>query len=494
MEPRELTIGAAARELDAGNLSAVELMQSVLDQVERHDKTINSYITVRPPDELLKEARRADEKRATIQARPPLDGIPVALKDNFTTAGLRTTAGSKILANWTPDHDATVVSKLRDDGALIVGKLNMHEFANGPTNDNPHYGRVLNPWDVGRTPGGSSGGSGAALAADMCLGATGSDTGGSIRTPAAFCGIVGLKPTYGLVSRDGVVPFSWSLDHVGPMGRTCRDVAVLLQAMAGHDPGDPASVQASGVNYVASVDAGVEGIVLGVETTYFSRLMQPGVRRAFEYALSQLAEVGAKVEEVAIPSVNAALAAEVAILFPEAAAFHRKHLDERHQDYGEDVRRSLLSGRLYSAVDYVQAQRMRAVLKRELTRVFESVDVLATPTVIIEPPEWETARFLVENEELDELNAFIRCTAPFNLAGNPALSVPCGFGEQGLPVGLQLVGRPFADAEVLRAGQALETALGTGQRKPPLTPLQRTDGPLKSRSTSGNEDRRTDQG
>lgn len=472
MEPRELTIAEAARELGAGNLSAVELMRSVLDQVDRHDKTFNSYITVRPPDELLKDARRADERRGTIETRSPLDGIPVALKDNFATAGLRTTAGSRILADWTPDRDATVVSKLRDEGALIVGKLNMHEFANGPTNDNPHYGRVLNPWDVGRTPGGSSGGSGAALAADMCLGATGSDTGGSIRTPAAFCGIVGLKPTYGLVGRDGVVPFSWSLDHVGPMGRTCRDVAVLLQAMAGHDPGDPASVHTPGVNYASSLDAGVEGLVVGVETTYFGRLMQPSVRGAFGYALSQLAEVGAKVEEVDIPSMDAALAAEVAILFPEAATFHKKHLDQRHEDYGEDVRRSLLSGRLYSAVDYVQAQRVRAVLKRELTKLFESVDVLATPTVIIEAPEWETARFLVEDEELDELNAFIRCTAPFNLAGNPALSVPCGFGEHGLPVGLQLIGRPFAEAEVLRAGQALETALGARQRRPPLTALQ----------------------
>jgi len=459
MEPRELTILQASEYLADGRLSAVELVSSVLDQISRLNKQVNAYITVRPHSELVDEARRSDERRRRGEWRGPLEGIPVGLKDNFETAGLRTTVGSKIFADWVPDRDATVVRQLRDAGAVIVGKLNMHEFADGPTNDNPHFGRALNPWDRTRTPGGSSGGSAVALAADMCLGATGTDTGGSIRTPAAFCGVVGFKPTYGLVSRAGVFPFSWSLDHAGPMARTTRDVAILLRAMAGYDPEDPGSVAGPSPDLPPD-NADLAGVAIGIDRSYLTALMEDDVRRTFEHAVDLLSKLRARIVEVRIPRLELSLSAEVAILFPEAASVHRRFLDERPMDYGEDVRRSLLSGRLYRADDYVEAQRVRSVLRRDLTAAFEKVDVLAMPTVIIEPPEWGQETFTVQERTLDVLNAFIRCTAPFNLTGHPALSVPCGLTRKNLPVGIQLAGPPFSEGRLLRVGHAFEVARG----------------------------------
>jgi aspartyl-tRNA(Asn)/glutamyl-tRNA(Gln) amidotransferase subunit A len=460
MKPRELSIHEASLHLADRRLSAVELVSSVLDQIRRVDDEVNAYITVRPDSELLHEARQSDERWERGEPRELLEGIPIGLKDIFETAGLRTTVGSRLLADWVPDRDATVVKRFRQAGAIIVGKLNMHEFADGPTNDNPHFGRTLNPWNPARTPGGSSGGSGAALATDLCLGATGTDTGGSIRTPAAFCGVVGLKPTYGLVSRVGVFPFSWSLDHAGPMARTTRDVAILLKVMAGHDPEDPTSASAPPMEPIPdAVDA--TGLVVGIETSYLTAVMEDDVRRVFERGIGFLSELGARVEEVRLPRLEVSLSAEVAILFPEAASVHRRFLDTRPMDYGEDVRRSLLSGRLYRADDYIEAQRVRSVLRRDVAGAFEKVDVLAMPTVIMEPPEWGRETFVVQGRELDVLNAFIRCTSPFNLTGHPALSVPCGLTNQGLPVGIQLVGPQFSDGMLLRVGRAFEAARGS---------------------------------
>jgi aspartyl-tRNA(Asn)/glutamyl-tRNA(Gln) amidotransferase subunit A len=467
MTPAALSIVEASNAMQRGQLSAVELAESVLEQIDKLNPTVNAYITVRHSDDVLGEARQADQQRREGQAAP-LTGIPIALKDNFATAGTRTTAGSKILAEWIPDRDATVVGKLKQAGAIIAGKLNMHEFANGTTNDNPHFGKTRNPWDPDRTPAGSSGGSGAALAAAMCLGATGSDTGGSIREPAAFCGVVGLKPTYGLVGRAGVVPFSWSLDHAGPMARTVADTALLLQVMAGYDPGDPGSVPSAAVDYLRDLGRGVDGIVVGIERHYFTKVMDPGVRRGFETTVEHLQALGARIQEIHLPAAELSLAAELAILFPEAASLHRSWLDERPQDYGEDVRRSLLSGRLYRAVDYVEAQRVRALLRKQLAEAFQTVQVLLTPTMIIEPVSWGCERFVIDGAERDPLEAFIRCLVAFNLTGNPALAVPCGYGDGGLPVGVQLVGPPFSEATLFRVGRAIETRFEPNRRTPPL--------------------------
>jgi aspartyl-tRNA(Asn)/glutamyl-tRNA(Gln) amidotransferase subunit A len=464
MRPRELTIAAASRHLAGGQLSSVELCTSVLDAVDRLNERTRAYITVRDPQRLLEDARRSDARRRRGEARGPLDGIPLGLKDNLETAGLRTTAGSKLLSEWIPDRSASVVRKLDEAGALLVGKLNMHEFADGPTNDNPRFGRPLNPWDGARTCGGSSGGNAVALALDMCLGAIGTDTGGSIRTPAAFCGIAGLKPTYGLVSRTGVVPFSWSLDHVGPMARTAEDVGILLQAIAGYDEADPVSCAAPGEPSPTIGSFG--GIVIGVETSYLAALMEDGVRQGFSAALDLLETLGARIEHVRLPRLEVSLAVQVAIMFPEGASVHRRILDERPMDLGEDVRRSLISGRLYGAGTYIEAQRVRAVLRRDLAALFDSVDLLAAPTVIMAPPLWGRDSFSVQGRDLDALNAFIRCTAPFNLTGNPALSVACGLTELGLPVGLQLIAPPFADGKLLNLASLFESARGPFPRPP----------------------------
>jgi aspartyl-tRNA(Asn)/glutamyl-tRNA(Gln) amidotransferase subunit A len=398
----------------------------------------------------------------------PLAGIPIGIKDNVATAGLRTTAGSQILADWIPRQDAAVVGKLREAGGILVGKHNMHEFADGPTNDNPHFGRPLNPWNRSRMSGGSSGGSAVALATGQCLGAVGTDTGGSIRTPAAFCGVVGLKPTYGVVSRAGIVPFSWSLDHAGPMARTVTDAGILLEAIEGHDPADTGSLAVPSLDPLAEIDRGLRGLVFGVETTYFNTWMSPGVGHVFSDALGQIVSLGGEVEEVRLPAMGAALAAELAILFAEAATLHAKNLDDRAEDYGQDVRLSLLSGRMYRAVDYVSAQRVRSRLRRDLRELFDRIDILFTPTVVIEPPEWGAATIPVEGgESRDVLATLVRCLAPFNLSGYPAISIPAGVGDLGLPVAVQLVGRPFAERAIFRAARDLERAFESQMPSPP---------------------------
>jgi len=307
----------------------------------------------------------------------------------------------------------------------------------------------------------------------MCLGSLGTDTGGSVRTPSAFCGTVGFKPTFGLVSRHGVTPFSASVDHIGPMARSVRDAAILLTVIAGHDPADPGSVDVARADYEATLDGGIRGLRIGVETTYLAAIMTPGVRNRYERALAALVALGAEIVEIQVPALRASLAAELAIIFPEGLAVHDATLRERLLDYGRDVRLSFLSGRLYSALDYVQAQRARALIRCEVDRALEQrVDLLAMPTVVTEAPEWDLERYPVDGQEFDALNAFIRCTAPFNLTGHPALSVPCWDGDPGLPVGLQLVGRWWDEATVLRVGHAFEQTMPT--RLPDLAWVTRT--------------------
>ncbi len=437
MEPQELTIEAASAKLAQGQLSAVELVSSCLDRIEGLNADLNAFIHLRSRKELLEEAQLADKRRQAGQRLGPLDGIPIGLKANYAYAGLPTTAGSKILAEWRPKKDAVAVANLRRAGAVILGMLNMHEFADGPTNENPHYGRALNPHDMSRMPGGSSGGSAVALATNMCLGATGSDTGGSIRIPSALCGTVGLKPTYGLVSVEGVVPFSRSLDHAGPMARTPHDALLLLRGMTGD--GDVAGRPSTAIGER-------DQIVVGVERDYFGRYLQSGVRRAFDNAIDSLRKIGYQIREIHLDHVPRAGAAELAILFPEAAAVHHHFLNTRIQDYGRDVRLSLLSGRLYRAVDYVNAQELRGNLRSDLDAVFEQATIVATPTTVLEAPTWDTEFIQTDEGEVELLEALIRCTAPFNLTGHPAMSVPCGVGDEGLPVGLQLVGPALSEA------------------------------------------------
>lgn len=463
VEPRTLSIAEAHRELSARRMSCRELIESVLSAINELNPRLNAFTTICDEESLLRSADTHDENG--VDPRRPLDGIPVALKDNYATAGLATSAGSMVLEGWVPRRDAWVVRALKSAGAIVIGKLNMHEFADGPTNDNPHTGRALNPWDTERTPGGSSGGSAVALATDMCMGATGTDTGGSIRTPAALSGVVGLKPTYGLVPRSGIVPFSYSLDHAGPMARTVADLALMLEAMIGHDPADPVSLTQT-FHQPPRPQDDVSGLRIGVETTYTTALVDEHVRSVFERSLNDLQAQGAEVVEVEIPLLDAALAAETTILFSEALALHKELLKARPHDYSQGVMVSLLSGAYYSGPDYVAAQRYRALLTREIDDTLARVDLLAMPTVVMVAPRWGIESFDVGGETLDVLNAFIRLTAPFNLSGHPALSVPAGLTENNLPVGVQFAAARLREDILIRAATAIEHTVG---RLHPLT-------------------------
>ncbi len=454
-----LTIAQAADRIRARELSPVELTEACLSRIEAVEPRVNAFITV-TSDEALAAARTAQDEIAAGKYRGPLHGVPVALKDLFAVAGVRTTAGSKILAGNVSREDSDAAARLKAAGAVILGKLNLHEFAFGATGVNPHYGSARNPWDTECITGGSSSGSGAAVAASECLAALGTDTGGSIRIPASLCGVVGLKPTFGRVSRRGVIPLSWSLDHVGPLTRTVEDAAIVLQAIAGRDPLDASSAGEPVPDYRAALRDGVGGLRLGVPREFSFEGLDPEVEAAVRKAIALLGEMGARVAEVPLPHIAEAPAAVTAIMLPEALAYHQKWVAERPDDYGDDVRYRLEMGALYSAVTHVQAQRFREMIVQAWRRdVFSKVDILATPTTLVPAPP-------ILEGGLDATFSLIRLTNPLNLMGVPAISVPCGFTPPGLPIGLQLIGRWFDEATVLRAAHAYEQATDWHKRRP----------------------------
>ncbi len=454
----DLTIADAARLIRERAVSPVELTRALLERIERLDPKINSFITV-TAESALAEAERAEAATRLGGALGPLHGVPLALKDLFDTAGVRTTGGSKILADRVPERDAAVVTKLREAGAVLLGKLNMHEFAYGVTTDNPHYGTCRNPWDTSRIPGGSSGGSGAAVAAGLCCGALGSDTGGSIRIPASLCGIVGLKPTYGRVSRAGVLPLSWTLDHAGPMVRSVQDAALVMTAIAGHDPRDPASADVPVPDFTSTLEGGARGLRLGLPRRYFFEQVDADVLAALEAAADVLRSEGAQVRDVDIPEIGLAGQAFAPIISAEAAAYHARWLREWPGDYGADVRMRLEQGDLYSATHYVNALRLRRRVVDGFLGALDGVDVLLAPTMPVTAP-------LHPGPKVQTPNPLTRFTFPVNVAGLPALTVPCGFDGDGLPIGAQLIGRPFDEATVLRAGRAYERATDWHTRRP----------------------------
>jgi aspartyl-tRNA(Asn)/glutamyl-tRNA(Gln) amidotransferase subunit A len=441
-------------------LSPVELTQRLLERTARLEPKLHAFVTV-TADRALADAKAAET--ALVQGDPrPLLGIPIAYKDLYATRGIRTTAGSAVLADWVPAEDATCVARLQAAGCVMLGKLITHEFAFGIQFPGHRFPPARNPWNLDHIPGGSSSGSGAALAAGLTVGSLGSDTGGSIRGPAAFSGIVGLKPTYGRCSRAGVVTLSWTLDHTGPMARTVEDCAYLLGALAGHDAADPASSRAPVGDYLGELSRGIQGLRVGVPRAYFLEGVQPEVAPAFERALATLRELGASVADVEIPSIWTA-PAYMAILLSEAFAYHERDLRERPHLYGEGLREKLLAGGVFSGAEYVQAQRLRARLQAEMLEVLGRVDVLATPTM----PSPALPFSVVQDPDLPY--PFPRSlTSPFNLAGLPALALPCGFSASGLPLSLQLAGRPFDEATVLRAGHAYEQATEWHRRRPPV--------------------------
>jgi aspartyl-tRNA(Asn)/glutamyl-tRNA(Gln) amidotransferase subunit A len=445
-------------------VSATELTQAFLERIERLDGGLNCYITV-TAEGALREARRLDRGRI----KPgPLHGLPLALKDLCATKGVRTTAGSKILGSWVPDFDATVVERWRAAGAVLLGKLNMHELAYGVTTNNPHFGPTRNPWDPARIPGGSSGGSGAAVAACLCAGAIGTDTGGSIRIPAGACGVVGFKPTYGRVSRHGIVPLSWSLDHVGPLAKTVEDAALLLTAMAGADPRDPTCSTRRVENLRAAVRQSPKGMKVGVPREHFFDLLSDEVKEAFEGALAVLKRLGVRVVSLSLPSLTQAQPAELAIMMAEASAYHGRSLQERPGDFGADVRAFLELGRLVPATTMIAAQRLRARLGAECAAAFDRVDALVVPGLAVTAPRIEDQVVAVGGAIVDVGLALSRNMMPFNLTGLPAVAVPCGQSGDGLPIGLQFVGPAFGESAVVRVANGYQQASAWHTLRPRL--------------------------
>ena len=458
-----MTIAQAAPLLRDGQLSPVELTRAFLERIEAIDGRLNSYVTLLP-ERALAQARAAEAEILRGDYRGPLHGIPIGLKDLYDTAGILTTAMSRVTPDRVPTEDATTVARLNQAGTILLGKLAMHEFALGGPDFTSLFPPARNPWNLAHIPGGSSSGSGAAVAAGLCMGALGSDTGGSIRGPASMCGIVGIKPTYGRVSNFGVVPLSWSQDHCGPMTWTVADNALMLQALAGHDPKDPTTSTAPVPDYSAALRDGIAGMTIGVPRRYFFESgpdVAPETLAAIEGALEVMAELGATVRDVDIPHVEQSRAANQTIMMGEAFAYHEHNLKTRREDYGAMVRDRFLLGGMLTISDYVQAQRVRSLIKREMAEALREVDVLVTPT----SPKPAAA---LEGYSGGATLTGPSFTGPFNASGIPAISTPGGFSSDGLPIGLQIAGKPFDEATVLRVAYAYEQAARWFERRPPV--------------------------
>lgn len=463
-----LTVAEQAKLIRSREVSPVEVVASALRQIDRLNPRLNAFLTV-THEAALSAARKAEEEIAGGNYRGPLHGVPIALKDLFYTQGIRTTGGSKILKDFVPTEDATVVARLKEAGAVIVGKTNMHEFAFGPVSTNPHYGDARNPWDLERATGGSSGGSAAAVIASMASAALGTDTGGSVRIPASLCGIVGLKPTYGRVSRYGVLPCAWSLDNVGPMCKTVEDTALLLNAIAGWDPRDPASGREPVPDYTASLSMDVSGLRVAVLREYATDPMQPEVVAAFTASLEALRRLGMEVEEISVPEVESAIGASTAILYPEVASYHEVNLRTRAGDYGEDVRVRLEQGLMMAATDYVKGQRIRSLLIERFREIHRRFDAIVCPTEPATAPRLDQQTIQFDGLAEPRPAMLTRHTRLFNLTSQPAITVPCGFDSAGLPIGLQIATAPFAEATALQIAYAYERSAGWHLRVPPIS-------------------------
>jgi aspartyl-tRNA(Asn)/glutamyl-tRNA(Gln) amidotransferase subunit A len=448
-----MTLLEAAAALRRRETSSVELTAAALQRIERLNPGSNAVQLVMA-DTAREHAKQADEELARGGGRGPLHGVPIAVKDLFCTKGVRTTAGSKLFASYVPDFDAAVVERLHAGGAVLVGKTGMHELAYGITSSNPHFGAVRNPWDRDRIPGGSSGGSGAAVAAGMVFMAMGSDTGGSIRIPASFCGVVGLKPTYGLVSRYGALPLGFTLDHMGPLTRSVRDAGAVLNLIAGFDPRDPASVRRPAENYVPDPEPSLRGLRIGLPGNFYFERLDPEVDAAVRGALSAAQSCGAEIVPLRVPDIAAINTVARVILLAEAAAVLEPHLEKRDQ-FGADVLALLDQGRLLPATDYINAQRLRRQMQIEFDALWPRVDCLFTPTTPATAPRIGETSTTIGGESEDVRLAATRLVRAVNVLGLPAVSIPVAADHRGLPIGLQIIGKPFAEALILRVAQAL---------------------------------------
>jgi aspartyl-tRNA(Asn)/glutamyl-tRNA(Gln) amidotransferase subunit A len=480
-----LTLHQASNKLRRREISSCALTEAVFARIAATDDKVHAYLTLARAG-AMEQARHADERLKDDQAPSTLLGIPIAVKDNFLTLGLRTTCASKILGDFIPPYDATTVGKLREAGAVIVGKTNLDEFAMGSSAENSAYFPTRNPWNLERIPGGSSGGSAAAVAADQCIAAVGTDTGGSIRQPAACCGVVGLKPTYGRVSRYGIIAFASSMDQVGPLTKDVRDAALLLEAIAGHDPADSTSANLAVPQYLEALDGNVKDLRIGVPKEYFVSGMQSEVEQAVRNAIRELEKNGAAIEEISLPHTEYAIAVYYIVATAEASSNlarydgmrfgHRadaKDLTEtymisRDEGFGAEVKRRIMLGTYvlsagYYDAYYLKAQRVRTLIKKDFTEAFKRCDVVVTPTA-------PTSAFKIGEKTQDPLQMYLSdiYTISINLAGLPAISLPCGFDGDGMPIGLQIIGNHFDEATILRTAHAYEQATEWHKKKPKL--------------------------
>jgi aspartyl-tRNA(Asn)/glutamyl-tRNA(Gln) amidotransferase subunit A len=467
------TIEELAAMLAKRKISPVELTELFLRRIDRHNSAVNAYLTV-TAEHALAAARRAEKefsrKRSARKSRHPLLGIPVSLKDNLWTRGIRTTAGSKILGDFVPTADAAAARKLFAAGAALLGKTNMHEFAYGITNSNPHYGDARNPWNRDRITGGSSGGSGAAIAAGLCVASIGTDTGGSIRVPSALCGIVGLKPTFGRVSVFGTVPLAPSFDHVGPLARSVPDAAILLGLIAGHDPLDPTSSARPVEDFRRGLQKPLRKFRLGRPHEHYWRNLDNEVRRAAESAVRDLEKRGAVVREVSLPHLVDSLQAATDISLAEATHGHQASgfFPADAGEYSKETRQRLEAGEKITAVQYLAGLDVRKRLLAEFGAAFQEVDAIVAPTAPVPAPPIGADNVLIDGVQIGVRPALVGMCRPANFTGLPAISVPCGFTREGLPVGLQLIGRAFDETTLLRIAHAYERAHDWGQRHPNL--------------------------
>ncbi len=453
--PRSLaTLASALRER---RLSPVEVVNTLLDRIEAVDEELNAFITVLP-EKALEEAARAEKEMLAGEYRGPLHGVPVGLKDLIYTKGVRTTMGSAFFEDYVPDYSATVALKLEEAGAIIIGKTNTHELAYGATGDLSRFGPTRNPHNPDRISGGSSSGSGAAVAAGLCYAALGSDSAGSIRIPSALCGVVGMKPTFGRVSKSGVFPLSWTLDHVGPLTCTVQDNALLLNALAGHDPEDPYSADRPAEDFARDLQRDVRSGVVGVPASFYFEHVEGEVERRVTEAIDVFRALGTEVREVEIPHLHKTLKAQRLTLAAEAYAVHEERLKSEPEKFDDETRQHILDGEHLKAHRYARAQQTKWRSLEEFERVLRKVDVLLTPTVPIAATEiGQRETNIGDYKEFIDLT-LTRLTGPTNLNGLPSLSIPCGFVGPGLPVGLQLIGRPFDEATIYRYAHAYEMA------------------------------------
>ena len=456
------SIAQIAAQIRKGEISPVELIEMTLEAIDLCEPQLNAFITIFR-EESLESARGAEAEIRSGQDLGPLHGLPIALKDIIYVEGTRSTAGSNFFSAESPQLDAALVSKLRDAGAIIIGKTNLHEFAFGVTTENPHFGATANPWDTSRVPGGSSGGSAAAVVAGCCAGALGSDTGGSIRIPAAVCGHVGLKPTFGRISVHGVLALAQSLDTVGPMCRYVHDVALMMNTLSGYDPRDVHCEDQPVPDYTEGLGQPIRGRRAGIPKQHFFENLDPEVERTVHEAIKTLEELGGDIIELDLPSAEAGHEVTLTLLTAEAGQFHEERLAAHREDYGVDVRELLENGLSLSASDYVNAVRVREIVKREFVQAFEEVDCILSPTAPIPAPLRSTHDLSGGSESNRIRPRLTRNTRLINLLGLPSISVPCGFAQvensdskEGLPVGLQISGPWWSEKTLLQIAHAYE--------------------------------------